>query len=68
MRYRDGCSDLKSEVELVRDPERRMPEPVKGAREQLAAGYTTLDQASKDPWGSKERKGLSRDANHPRRY
>lgn len=50
------------------DDEPRLQKPVKGDREQLEAGYATLDQASTDPYGPKERRGLSRDANYPRRY
>lgn len=67
---RDGCSDLKIELDPQnkRGTERRMPEAVKGDRAQLEAGYATLDQASTAPYSSKERRGLSRDANYPRRY
>jgi hypothetical protein len=66
---RDRCNhDLKVQVDLNREVERRMPDPVKGQREQLAAGYTTLDQADTGEYSTKERRGLSRDANFPRRY
>lgn len=68
---RDCCNDdLKIEVEAQnkRGTDRRMPEAVRGEREQLAAGYVTLDQAETGPYTSKERRGLSRDANYPRRF
>lgn len=66
---RDCCNhDLKIEVEPQRKAERRMPDPVKGEREQLAAGYATLDQAETGEYSRKERRGISRDANYPRRY
>lgn len=62
--------DLKIEVEPQNDRNtaRRFPEPVKGDRASLEAGYTTLQQASTDTYGTKERRGLARDANLPRRY
>ena len=66
---RDRCNhDLKIEVDPQRSTERRMPEAVKGDRAQLEAGYATLDQAETGPYSAKERRGLSRDANYPRRY
>lgn len=68
---RDYCNhDLRFEVEPQnkRGEESRTQEAVKGNRAQLEAGYATLDQASTDPYSSKERRGLSRDANYPRRY
>jgi hypothetical protein len=66
---RDRCNhDLKIEVPAQREDTRRMPDPVKGQREQLAAGYATLDQADTGEYSTKERRGLSRDANFPRRY
>jgi len=37
-------------------------------RDSLAAGYTTLDQASTEPYEQKERRGLGRDANYSTRY
>lgn len=67
---RDYCNhDLKIEVEPQnkRNTERTMPDPVKG-KDQFAAGYATLDQADTGTYSSKERRGMSRDANFPRRY
>lgn len=70
MRMRDCGNDLKIEVDpqSKRDGDRRMPEAVKGAKAQMEAGYTTLDQASTGPYSDKERRGLSREADYPRRY
>ena len=66
---RDRCNhDLRFEAEPQRETERRMPEAVKGQREQLVAGYATLDQAETGEYSRKERRGLGRDANYPRRY
>lgn len=66
---RDRCNhDLRFTAESQRETERRMPEPVKGEREQLAAGYATLDQADTGEYSNKERRGTFRDANYPRRY
>lgn len=66
---RDRCNhDLRFKAESQREDNRRMPDPVKGQREQLAAGYTTLDQAETGEFSSKERRGTFRDANYPRRY
>lgn len=47
---------------------RRMPEPVKGARDQFAAGYATLDQAETGPYTRKERRGLAPGVNYTTRY
>lgn len=62
--------DLKIEVEPQneRGTACRSCEPVKGDRAALEAGYTTLSQASTDPYSSKERRGIARDANYARRY
>lgn len=68
---RDCCNnDLRFEVEPQnkKGEESRKQEAVTGNRAQLEAGYATLDQASTEPYSSKERRGLSRDANYPRRY
>lgn len=66
---RDCCNnDLRFKAEVQREETRRMPDPVKGKREQLAAGYATLDQADTGEYSSKERRGMFRDANYPRRY
>ncbi len=66
---RDCCNhDLRIEVDPQRSTERRMQEAVKGDRAQLEAGYATLDQAETGSYSAKERRGLSRDANYPRRY
>jgi hypothetical protein len=66
---RDRCNhDLRFEADPQRETERRMPKAVKGDREQLAAGYATLDQASTEPYSEKERRGTFRDANYSRRY
>lgn len=61
--------DLKIELEPQTEKYSadRFPKPVKGKDAGLA-GYTTLDQASTDEYGNKERRGLSRDANFARRY
>lgn len=60
--------DLRFTAEVQREETRRMPDPVKGQREQFAAGYATLDQADTGEYSSKERRGTFRDANFPRRY
>lgn len=62
--------DLKIEVEPQnkRNTDRSFPDPVKGDRASLEAGYTTLEQAPTDPYSKKERRGLARDANFARRY
>jgi hypothetical protein len=62
--------DLKIEVEPQnkRGTECRYCDPVKGDRAAFEAGYTTLSQASTEPYSSKERRGLARDANFARRY
>ncbi|MEN6302257.1 MAG: hypothetical protein ABFD96_05990 [Armatimonadia bacterium] len=68
---RDRCNhDLRIKVDLNgAEEKRRMPEPVKGQRDMLEAGYATLDQAeTSGDFISKERRGLARDANYPRRY
>lgn len=67
---RGSNNDLKIEIDPQNDrgTARRMPEAVKGERAQLEAGYATLDQADTGEYSSKERRGLSRDANYPRRY
>ena len=65
-----GNGDLRIEVEPQnpRKAERRAAEAVKGDRQMLENGYVTLDQAETGEYSSKERRGLSRDANYPRRY
>lgn len=65
-----GNGDLKVDAEPNggRDMSGRSYEPSHGARALLERGYTTLDQASREPYSSKERRGLSPDANFPRRY
>jgi hypothetical protein len=70
MMGRGSDDDLKIEVEPQnkRGTERRSCAPVKGDRAMLEAGYSTLDHASTEPYSSKERRGLSRDANFARRY
>ncbi|HNX05006.1 MAG TPA: hypothetical protein PKI32_05865 [Opitutales bacterium] len=62
--------DLKIEVEPQnkRGTDRSFPDKVEGDRASLAAGYTTLSQADTDPYSSKERRGIARDANFARRY
>lgn len=67
---RDGCCDVRFVVGAQRpdDDKTTWPEKVTGGRAQLEAGYATLDQASTDPYGPKERRGLTRDANYSRRY
>lgn len=67
---RCGNHDLRFETEPQnsRGTERRMPERPTSDRDQLAAGYASLDQADTGPYSDKERRGLSRDANFPRRY
>lgn len=67
---KDCCGDLKIELEPQTEkysPD-RFPKPVKGGMASAEAGYTTLDQASTDPYSDKERRGLSRAANYARRY
>lgn len=68
---RDGCCDVRFKVDNNRsddDQKGSKYEPVKGARAQFEAGYATLDQADNSPYASKERRGLTRDANYPTRY
>lgn len=62
--------DLKIEVEPQNDrgSERPFPKSVKDGKDAALAGYTTLDQASHEEYSAKERRGLARDANYPRRY
>lgn len=64
-----GNCDLRYELEAVnpRKRERNEMEAVKGKREQLAAGYATLDQASTEPYSDKERRGLDRAIIYPTR-
>lgn len=65
-----GNGDLKVEVDRNGEPDKtgRDYQPSQGARQLLERGYTTLDAASREPFSSKERSGLSRDANYPRRF
>ena len=68
---REQCNHdrrVKSEPNHGRSDERRQQQPVKPGRDSLAAGYTTLDQASTEPYEQKERRGLGRDANYSTRY
>ncbi len=67
---RDCCNnDLRIKADFQRaEDKRRMPEPVKGQRDMLEAGYATLDQADTGEYNKKERRGLARDANYPRRF
>ena len=65
-----GNGDLKIKVEPQnpRKAERKSQDAVTDSRAQLGSGYATLDRASTDEYGVKERQGLSRNANYPRRY
>ena len=65
-----GNCDLKIEVEAQnsRKRERTMYEAPSSDRDDLAAGYASLDQADQDEYGKKERRGLSRDVLYTRRY
>lgn len=65
-----GNGDLKIEVKPQndRDTARRKQEPVGSGEAMARAGYQTLDQAETGEYSSKERRGLARDANYPRRY
>lgn len=67
---RCGNGDLRIEVEPQnsRGTADRKQEAVKGDVAQLRAGYATLDQADNGEYGNKERRGLARDANWPKRY
>lgn len=63
--------DLKIEVEPQKEKYSadRFPKPVKDGMDAAHAGYTTLDQASTDPYANKERRGTYvRDVTFPRRY
>ncbi len=65
-----GNGDLKIEVEAQnsRKRERTMYEAPGSDREDLAAGYASLDQADQSEFSRKERRGLSRDVLYTRRY
>jgi hypothetical protein len=67
---RDGNGDTRILVEHQdrEHVQRHQQKAVTGKAEQLAAGYTTLDQADSGRFANKERRGLSRDANYPSRY
>lgn len=58
--------DHKVKTDLNAPEKRRYPEPVGSGEAMAQAGYQTLDQLK--PEHSKERKGLTRDANFPTRY
>jgi hypothetical protein len=62
----DLCDKL--EVQNPAKDERRQYEASHGSRQMLERGYTTLDQASTEPYSSKERKGLGTPANFPTRW
>lgn len=70
MRGYDANNDLRFAPGVQREGDLDAPQqkPVKGDRAQLEAGYATLDQASTEPYSSKERRGTYRDANYPRRF
>ena len=65
-----GNGDLKTELEAqsTRKRERTMYEAPGSERENLAAGYASLDQADQSEFSKKERRGLSRDVLYTRRY
>lgn len=65
-----GNGDLRYQLEPQnpRKRERDQYEASHGDRNMAARGYTTLDQASNDAYGQKERKTLSPDANYKTRY
>lgn len=63
--------DLRIELEPQRggddeDDKPRWP-AAKTGRDQFEAGYATLDQGETGEYSSKERRGLSPDADYPRR-
>lgn len=64
-----GNGDLrfKLEPQNARKRERDQFEASRGERNYSAKGYTTLDQASNEPYSRKERETLSPDANYPTR-
>jgi hypothetical protein len=67
---RYGNGDLRIEVDPqnARGTERHMPDRVGYGEAMAKAGYATLDQADTGNYAAKERRGLARDANHPKRY
>jgi hypothetical protein len=67
---RDGNGDTRVLVEHQdrEHDQRTQMKAVTGRAEQFAAGYATLDQADNGRYASKERRGLSRDANYNTRY
>lgn len=64
-----GNGDLKIELD-PQSPSNEKRHPHKAAEgSQIAQmGYETLDKANPGEYQSKERKGLSRNANYPTRY
>lgn len=60
--------DLKVQVEEQRPIERRQQGRSGFGHEMAENGYATLDQAENGTFTTKERRGLTRDANFPRRY
>lgn len=68
---RNYCNDDNKIESPAQNPDsRRKAEAVKGDKDAFLAGYTTLDRVElgEDGYGAKERKGLTRNANYPRRY
>lgn len=64
-----GNGDLKIEVEpQTPSNEKRHPHKATEGSQIPHMGYETLDMAKTDEYSSKERKGLSRNANYPTRY
>lgn len=65
---RGSNGDNRIKLEPQRPQATDMGKAVTGQREQLAAGYHTLDRAPVGDYTHKERKGLAPDANYPRRH
>lgn len=66
----NGNCDLRYKLEAQNPRERKRDqyEASHGDRELMGRGYTTLDQASNEPYGRMERKTLNPDANYKTRY
>lgn len=64
----NGDLRYKLEAQNPRKREREQAEASHGDRQMAGRGYTTLDQASTEPYSRMERKTLSPDANYKTRY
>lgn len=63
-----GNGDTRTELEPVNREERHQLERSGYGEDMARNGYATIDRRSTEPYADKERPGLGRDAQYPRRW